>query len=38
MPNIQEIYDELCRIAPPELPLGFDNAGSINGPEEGAER
>jgi dinuclear metal center YbgI/SA1388 family protein len=34
MPSIQEIYDELCRIAPPELQLGFDNAGFLIGRAE----
>ena len=34
MPNIQEIYNELCRIAPPELQLGFDNAGFLIGHAE----
>jgi len=27
MTLIQELYDELCRMAPPELQMDFDNAG-----------
>ena len=27
MTLIQDIYDELCRMAPPELQMDFDNAG-----------
>ena len=31
MTTIQDLYKELCRIAPPELQFGFDNAGLLVG-------
>ncbi len=31
MTTILDVYDVLCRIAPPELQMGFDNAGFLVG-------